>query len=145
MRMEQLSICVFFNFSHQQFSVYRSFSSLVNLFLGNFLNFVLYLFIILCIVAQSCPSLCDPMDCSPPGFSVHEDFPGKNTGVGCHALLQGIFSTQGSNPSLLHCRWILYHLSHQGSPIPRYFILFDAIINGIFFFISLFDCLLLVH
>ena len=44
------------------------------------------------------------------------DSPGKNTGVGCHALLQGIFSTQGSNPSLPHCRQILYHLSHQGSP-----------------------------
>ena len=39
--------------------------------------------------------------------------PGKNTGVGCHFLLQGIFLTQGSNPGLLHCRWILYHLSHQ--------------------------------
>ena len=40
------------------------------------------------------------------------DFPGKNTGVGCHFLLQGIFPTQGSNPSLLHCRQMLYHLSH---------------------------------
>ena len=37
------------------------------------------------------------------------------TGVGCHALLQGIFPTQGSNSGLPHCRWILYHLSHQGS------------------------------
>ena len=44
------------------------------------------------------------------------DSPGKNTGVGCLALLQGIFPTQGLNPSLPHCRWILYHLSHQGSP-----------------------------
>ena len=43
------------------------------------------------------------------------DSPGKNTGVGCHSLLYGIFLTQGSNLSLLHCRWILYHLSHQGS------------------------------
>ena len=42
---------------------------------------------------------------------------GKNTGVGCHALLQGIFPTQGSNPGLLHCRWIRYCLSHQGSPV----------------------------
>ena len=42
--------------------------------------------------------------------------PGKNTAVGCHSLLQGIFLTQVSNPSLLHCRQILYHLSHQGSP-----------------------------
>ena len=69
-----------------------------------------------CLVAQWCPNLCDPMDCRPPGSSVHGDSPGKNSGVGCHALLQGIFPTQGSNPSLLHCRWILYHLSHQGSP-----------------------------
>jgi len=44
------------------------------------------------------------------------DSPGKNTGVGCHALLQGIFPTQGSNPALPHCRQILHHLSHQGSP-----------------------------
>ena len=44
-------------------------------------------------VSQLCPTLCDPTDCSPPGSSVHEDFPGKNTGVGCHFLLQGIFLT----------------------------------------------------
>ena len=125
------------------------------------------------------------MDCSLPGSSVHEISPGKNTGVGCQLLLQGILLTQGSNPSSLrllqalftakpirealslyrvcvsysvvpdsvalqapvfmgfsrqeywsgchsilqgifptqgsnlghlHCRWILYHLSHQGSP-----------------------------
>ena len=40
----------------------------------------------------------------------------KNTGVGCHALLQGIFSTQGLNSGFPHCRWIFYHLSQQGSP-----------------------------
>ena len=44
------------------------------------------------------------------------NFPGKNTGVNCHALLQGIFPTQESNQGLLYCRQILYHLSHQGSP-----------------------------
>ena len=44
------------------------------------------------------------------------DSPGKNTGVGFHFLLQGIFLTQGLNPDLLHCRWILYHLSHQRRP-----------------------------
>ena len=48
---------------------------------------------------------------------VHGDSPGKNTGVGCHALLQGIFPAHGSNSGLLHCRWILYHLSHQRSHI----------------------------
>ena len=69
-----------------------------------------------CLVAQSCPTLCNPMNCSPPGPSVHGDSSGKNTGVGCHALLQGIFPTQGSNPDLPYCRQILYHLSYQGSP-----------------------------
>ena len=44
------------------------------------------------------------------------DSPGKNTGVGCHFLLQGIFPTQGLKPGLMNCRQILYHLSHQGSP-----------------------------
>ena len=44
------------------------------------------------------------------------NFPGKNTGVGCHFLLQGIFPTLASNLSLLHCRQILYQLSHQGNP-----------------------------
>ena len=71
-------------------------------------------------VTQSCLTLCDPMDCSPPGSSVHEDSPGKNTGVGCHALLQGIFPTQGSNPGLPHCRRILYQLSHQGSLLTEW-------------------------
>ena len=67
-------------------------------------------------VAQACPTLCDPMDCSLPGSFVHVGSPGMNTGGVCHALLQGIFPAQGSNPGLLHCKWILYHLSHQGSP-----------------------------
>ena len=58
--------------------------------------------VVLCLATQSCPTLCNPMDCSLPGSSVHEDSPGKNTAVGCHALLQGIFPTQGSNPGLLH-------------------------------------------
>ena len=69
----------------------------------------------LCLVAQLCPTLWYPMDCSPPGSSVHEDSPGKNTGVGCHSFIQGIFLAQGSKPDLLHCRQILYHLSHEGS------------------------------
>ena len=42
---------------------------------------------------RSHPTLCDHIDYSPPGSSVHEDSPGENTGVGCHALLQGIFLT----------------------------------------------------
>ena len=49
---------------------------------------------------------CDTMNCSLLGSSVHGDSAGKNTGVGCHALLQGIFPTQESNLGLLHCRQI---------------------------------------
>ena len=121
-------------------------------------------------VAQSCPTLHDPMDCSLAGSSVHGifqvrvlewgaitfskttitnhspslwvsewscsvvsdslqpyglyptrllrpwDFPGKNTGVGWHFLLQEIFLTQGLNPGLPQCRQMFYCMSHQGSP-----------------------------
>ena len=70
----------------------------------------------LSLVAQLCPTLCNPVDCSPRGSSVYGDSPGKNTGVGCHTLLQGIFPTLALNPGLLHCRQMLYHPSHQGSP-----------------------------
>ena len=102
------------------------------------------------IVAQLCPTLCNPMDYIPPGSSVLGDSSGKNTGLGCHdpqelnpslphsrqtlychseppgkpknagvgsqSLLQGIFLTQKLNQSLLHCRWIIYQLSYEGSP-----------------------------
>ena len=76
----------------------------------------IFLFALLCFVTQSCPTLFNPVNYSLPGSSVHGDSLGKNTGVGCHALLQGIFPTQGSNPGLVHCIQILYRLSHQGSP-----------------------------
>ena len=64
---------------------------------------------------QSFPALCNPLGCNLPaplsmGFSRQECW------SGLHALLQGIFPTQGSNPGLLHCSWILYQLSHQESP-----------------------------
>ena len=55
-------------------------------------------------VTQLCPTLC-------PWNS-----PGQNTRVGSLSHLQMIFPTQGSNPGLLHCRWILYQLSHKRSP-----------------------------
>ena len=67
---------------------------------------------VLCLVSQWCLTLCDPTDCNPPGSSVHGDSPGKNIGIGCHALLQGNLP----NPGILQCRWILYWLSHWGSP-----------------------------
>jgi len=79
---------------------------------------------VMCLIAQSCPTLCNPMDYSPPGSSVHWDSSGKNTGVCCHALLQGNFPSQGLNPGLPLCRCILYHLSHQGSP-PVYIVRFN--------------------
>ena len=111
---------------------------------------------VLCLDAQSCLTLCHPMDWSPPSSSVRGDSrqeywsglpcpapgdlldpgikprsptlqadalpaepPGqpRNTGVGSLLLLQGIFPTQESNQGLLHCRWILYHLSYEGSPL----------------------------
>ena len=107
------------------------------------------------LVAQPCPTLCDPMDCSPPGSSVHgilqarilewvampssrgssqprdrtqvsfiagsslaaePQVKPKNTGVSSLSLFQWIFLTQESNRDLLHCRQILYQLSHKGSP-----------------------------
>ena len=61
---------------------------------------------------QLCPILCNPTDCSPPHASVHGDSPGKNTGVGYHAFLQGIFLTQGSNSSPF-CL-----LNWQAGPLP---------------------------
>ena len=80
-----------------------------HLSLKEMLNFS---YAVLCLVTK----LCDPMDFIPPGSIVHRDSPGKNTGVGCNTLCQGIIPTQGMNPGLLHCGQILYHLSHQGSP-----------------------------
>ena len=68
------------------------------------------------LVAQSCPTLCDPVDCSPPGSSVHGILQARILAWVAIALLQGIFPTQGSNPYLLHCRRILYCLRHQRSP-----------------------------
>ena len=62
--------------------------------------------------AQSCLTLCDPMDCSPPGSSVHGDSPGKNSGVGYHALLQVIVLTQ-------RLKWCLLCLLHwQAGSLP---------------------------
>ena len=78
----------------------------------------------LCLVAQSCPTLCNRMDHSPPVSSVYADSPGKNTRVGCHAVLQGIFPTQGWHPGLLHCKGVLCKATREaqeywsGLPCP---------------------------
>ena len=66
-----------------------------------------------CSVAKSCQLFSHPMDCSPTRLLCPWGFPGKNPGVGCHFLFQGIFLTQRLKPSLLHCSQILYHLSYQ--------------------------------
>ena len=71
---------------------------------------------VLCLVAQLCPTLCDPMDCSLPGSSLRGDSPGKNTGVGCHARLQGISPTKELKPGLPQVDFF-YYPSRQGSPI----------------------------
>ena len=82
------------------------------------------------------------MDCSLPGsFLCPWDFPGKNTGVGCHFLLQGIFLTQGSDPPLLLCRWTLYHLVTRKA--HKYYIYWkkkkNLYINGLMQFKSMFS------
>ena len=69
-----------------------------------------------CLIVQSCRTLCKPMDCSPPGSSVHGILQARILENTVHFLLQEIFPTQGSNLGLLHYRQILYHLSYQGSP-----------------------------
>ena len=73
----------------------------------------------LCVHAKlirSCLTLCNPMDCNLPGSSVPRDSLGRNTGVGCHFLLQGIFLTQGSNPGLLHWQVGSLPLMPPGKP-----------------------------
>jgi len=71
---------------------------------------------VLCLVTQSCASLYNPKDCSPPGSSVHGDSPGKNSGVGCHAFLHRIFLTQGKKPRSPTLQADNLPLSHQGRP-----------------------------
>ena len=78
---------------------------------------------------QLCPTLCDPMDCSLPGFLLPWDFPGNSTGVGCHFLLQGSFLTQWFNPGLPHCRQRLYPLSHQRSPRKVFYNFFKPLLS----------------
>ena len=63
----------------------------------------------LMLVTQYCLTLCDPADCSPPGSSVHGNLQTRILEWVSHSFHQGIFMTQGSNPSLPHCRQILYH------------------------------------
>ena len=87
----------------------------------NYVYSVMRSFVVLCLVTQLCPTLCNPMNCNPPDSFVHGDSPGKNTGVGYHALLQGIFPTQGWNPGLPNCTRSFYCLSHLGNSKSKEF------------------------
>ena len=69
--------------------------------------------------AQSCPTLCDPIDCSLPGSSVCGIFQATVLEWIAIFFSRGIFPTQGLNPGLPHCRQTLYCLSHQGSWVPK--------------------------
>ena len=69
------------------------------------------------LVVQLCLTIFDPRDCSLPGSSVHGIFQASTLKWVAISFSRGIFQTQGSNLGLPHCRQILYHLSHQGSPI----------------------------
>ena len=75
-------------------------------------------FITLCVGAQSLQSCLTlwPYGLQPTRLLCPWDSPGKNTGEGCHALLQGIFLNWGLNPRLLLCRWILYHWATRDAP-----------------------------
>ena len=79
------------------------------------LRLVKYYWTTVVVVGQSLSQLLRPQGLQPTRLLCPWDFPGKNSGVGCHFLLQAIFPTQESNPDLLHCRRILYQLGYEGS------------------------------
>ena len=97
------------------------------------------------LLIQSCLILCNPMDCSLPVSSVHGILPSKNTGVGSYSLLQEIFTTQGLNPCLLHCKQILYHLSHHVSPKEAYCRGEGILLYGLLYFLTALMILVTYH
>ena len=109
---EALYLPSHFSISHRLMEITTSLSGLLPASKEN----VFILWKVKVLVIQLCPTLFNRMNCSSPcSFLCPRDSPGKNTGVGCHALLQRTSLTQRWNPGL-HCRQILYHLSHQESP-----------------------------
>ena len=95
-------------------------SNFVCLELVDFQSFFFFFSPELLVCAQSCLTFCNHMNCSPPGSSVPWNFPGRNIGVGCHFLLQGIFPTQALNLHLLcllHCRRVLYQVRIQNCEV----------------------------
>ena len=87
-------------------------------------------FAVLCLVAQLYPTLCNPIDCSPPSFSAHGDSPGKNTWVGCHALLRG---------SSQHMDWI--QVSHIASRVLTIWATREARLNSLTHLFFMISCL----
>ena len=71
------------------------------------------------IVVESCLTLCNHTDCRPPGFSVHEILQARILERITIPFSRGSSQPRDQTPGLLHCRWILYHLSHQGSPLSK--------------------------
>ena len=98
----------------------------------------IHMLFFLCLVAQSCPTLWNPLDWSLPGLLCPRDSPAKNTEVGCHAL-QVILPIQGSNPGLPHRRQTLYCLSHQGSLLTNLSLLcFSSVYSDFLFHVCTF-------
>ena len=96
-------------------SFLNTFIWLPNEYQNSFIQVMYVGLCVLCVlVAQSYPTLCKAMDCSPPGSTIHGILQARM--LEWVSFFQGIFLTQESNPGLLHCRLILYCLSHQGSP-----------------------------
>ena len=91
-----------------------------------------------CLVAKSCPTVLRLHDLWPIRLLCPWDFPGKNTGVGCHSLLQGIFATQGSELSLPHLQANSLPLSHEGGPLETYVYIYFLYIY-IFFFSCMYN------
>ena len=101
-----------------------SFSSSINRYLHLFIcvggSIYLHVCMRACILASVMSNSLQPCGLQPVRLPCPWDCPGKNTGVGCHALLQGVFPTEGLNPGLPHCRRILYPLSHQRNAVYVY-------------------------
>ena len=114
---EELTFLVYLSMHVYHLSIYHLLIYLSIHHLSNYLSLSIYS---IALVAQLCPTLCDPVGYSLARLLCPWDFQGKNTGVHCCSLLWGIFLTQGSNQGLLHCRQILYCLSHWGSPIYQF-------------------------
>ena len=102
----------------------------------------------LCVFAQLHLTLCHATGCSPPGSSIHGDSPGKNTGVGCHFLLQGIFPSQGRNPSLftpLHWLQTLYHCATSEAQIKCTGNIMFSVLTYIYIQYCFNDCIIVMY